>query len=1157
MELNNNEGGQNFDHNPSNENENDDSAMRASFNKGLKITMSSEAGEKTPTIKSDGRKLNVNKDVIMLNNNKTSKNYKLNFYANNVRGLQSKIATVKNILVEGEIDIAVICETHNKGVKNIKIDDYVCYYNNRTLREKGGTAIYVHEKWANNVMKLESGLDHNEYFIIKIESTVPSTVVIAYYGVIENQFHSDEIKAMQSDLFQMVAKYCEEGNEIYWCGDFNNSIANNLGLRGNTGVVSGGGQNLIDFVTEQNLSLLNCRDMAHTHFDRTAGTSKILDFVITNVPDKVSSFKIDKTLQMTPYRIKKSKQGHFLVHTDHVGISWTSEVTTRPQTTNKTIMWNYNKPNGGYRYIEATDNYSDMIDCRMMETDDVENIAEYILELVDEAKKVAFGKVTKTKSQLRRQSDKMIWRKRTKEVEKAIKSVEGAKFRTNERIWEMRSRLSDKFSDKQFVGVRNPQTGEMTKSREETFACTLKYNHDLLKKDEEEVDEGEDEKDEGGENMEEIRQAKDEAIKLALSLKEFEGDEELDYKDFEEVMKKIKISNKNVYRDLVKAGDSFKRSVFKFYNLCYMKEVMPASFFETNLLKLFKGKGVRTELKSNRFIHLKGWLAKTYEKMLMTKLEGKMFSCTPELQVGGQKQGSTNEHLLSMIISMRRLEESQNAGGIIFLDIKACFDRVRLSDILYETIQSGVVGRPLINIKKYTDNLTIKLIGDPDDTRKAEISNSTGQGSGFAPVGTSLVMAKTLAVRIGMRSEEEQRVLNREVNNIKLYHNFFVDDLAKSCGSNLELKLNGEVITETLVELNLDAHPDKSGVLVFGKKKEKLRDEIARDPPKVQSFNLGFKEKETYLGMVFAEGGADESISLTLANRRGRCLGKAATIKRILSDERMMGIGWLASAVLLHSSIVVSTLTYGAAAFTGLKKKHWEDIESIQRQCLIHILGISQKSPYITLLLVLGILPAKDVVKKLQITFINNLIHIKGRGQCLDTLLREDSIGDNKGLMSEVREYCTEYGIEDVTRYYVHPKEIRERIEQRVLTRLWLGNVEARKPPLAPKRYDLRTRYYSKLPMNKAKLALCWELGDLNFRASRRCEAMRKYGSIQCLVPFCPEDDSFEHVRTCKGYTAQLQDDDPDPFKRIDYLTDLEEERRKRFRRSLINHKVV
>ena len=82
------------------------------------------------------------------------------------------------------------------------------------------------------------------------------------------------------------------------------------------------------------------------------------------------------------------------------------------------------------------------------------------------------------------------------------------------------------------------------------------------------------------------------------------------------------------------------------------------------LQRLFKGKGNRLEMKANRFLHMKGWGPKVYEKMLMTKMESKMFKNTPEFQVGGQKLGSTNEHLAAMITVMRRLEKTQGLEKI-------------------------------------------------------------------------------------------------------------------------------------------------------------------------------------------------------------------------------------------------------------------------------------------------------------------------------------------------------------------------------------------------------------------------------------------------------------------------------------------------------------
>ena len=95
----------------------------------------------------------------------------------------------------------------------------------------------------------------------------------------------------------------------------------------------------------------------------------------------------------------------------------------------------------------------------------------------------------------------------------------------------------------------------------------------------------------------------------------------------------------------------------------------------------------------------------------------------------------------------------------------------------------------------------------------------------------------------------------------------------------------------------------------------------------------------------------------------------------------------------------MSTLTYGAAAFTGMTKKQWDEIESIQRHCLLHILGISTKTTYMSLLFIMGIIPAKDLIKKLQISFINNILHIKQKGQCFETVKAELSNGSEGGIL--------------------------------------------------------------------------------------------------------------------------------------------------------------
>ena len=220
------------------------------------------------------------------------------------------------------------------------------------------------------------------------------------------------------------------------------------------------------------------------------------------------------------------------------------------------------------------------------------------------------------------------------------------------------------------------------------------------------------------------------------------------------------------------------------------------------------------------------------------------------------------------------------------------------------------------------------------------------------------------------------------------------------------------------------------------------------------------------------------------------------------------------------------------------------------------MLGISNKTTHQSLLYVLGISPVKDVVKKLQISFINNLFHIKKSGQCYETLKQDYAVGDTKGLIGEVKEYCREYGLLDVTETYLNPEHIKKTIERVVLDRQWINDLRAKKPPISIRRENRSQRFYTNLPKNKAKLMLCYELGELNFRSSRKTEAMKKYGSVECLVPFCREPDSLEHVKECKGYSSKV-DEGAGPYEFIDYLAELELERNKTFRKSLINYKTL
>ena len=100
---------------------------------------------------------------------------------------------------------------------------------------------------------------------------------------------------------------------------------------------------------------------------------------------------------------------------------------------------------------------------------------------------------------------------------------------------------------------------------------------------------------------------------------------------------------------------------------------------------------------------------------------------------------------------------------------------------------------------------------------------------------------------------------------------------------------------------------------------------------------------------------------------------------------------------------------------------------------------------------------------------------------------------------------------------------------------------------------DEKRKFYFSLPRHQARLALGYDTGELNFRANRRHESLARYGTTECWVPGCCQQDNLEHVKQCYGYSAKLKESG-DPMDLVLYLNELDIERFKKFKTSLVHY---
>ena len=159
---------------------------------------------------------------------------------------------------------------------------------------------------------------------------------------------------------------------------------------------------------------------------------------------------------------------------------------------------------------------------------------------------------------------------------------------------------------------------------------------------------------------------------------------------FEKVTKKFERSNKRNYDFLVRAGDRFKKSVYRMGRRMLVEEEFPSKFDYTTLHQIYKGKGRKELLDNNRYIHSKDWLPRLVEGVIVDEMKDDILDGSSPYQIGGQPGHQPQEHLFTIKSIMAWYE---HVGKLLMLqgfDISKFFDKEVLADVMDTLHELGV-----------------------------------------------------------------------------------------------------------------------------------------------------------------------------------------------------------------------------------------------------------------------------------------------------------------------------------------------------------------------------------------------------------------------------------------------------------------------------------
>ena len=120
------------------------------------------------------------------------------------------------------------------------------------------------------------------------------------------------------------------------------------------------------------------------------------------------------------------------------------------------------------------------------------------------------------------------------------------------------------------------------------------------------------------------------------------------------------------------------------------------------------------------------------------------------------------------------------------------------------------------------------------------------------------------------------------------------------------------------MEKTLEAHPEKSGLIIVGsdKYKAKIERELQEDPIYLTHFKLETKESEVYLGQSIKSNMSKSALE-TFKSRAGRIKGAAMEVKAIVEYHEIAAMGGRVAAWELWERALLPSLLSGAGTWLG------------------------------------------------------------------------------------------------------------------------------------------------------------------------------------------------------------------------------------------------
>ena len=602
--------------------------------------------------------------------------------------------------------------------------------------------------------------------------------------------------------------------------------------------------------------------------------------------------------------------------------------------------------------------------------------------------------------------------KQGQKLEDEINTIKAEKTTRLGRIFKMKENLlGGKKVGQEPSAVRDPETEELLVGSKEVKRATLSYclknltNNTMTKEGERLAS--------LKENLHRLRMEED-------TMEEFEiGKEEC-----EEVLERFRAKDTKSYDLLLKAGVEYQEQLVNLCRRMIKEETFPEEFQETVLQIIWKGKGPSEVLKNSRFIHLKSFMPRTCEALVVQRMKPAILAASSPYQVGGQPGHSTAEHMFVIMSLMARTKATGEGFIFSLVDLTSFFDREQIVDVMDCLDAVGVSRKAAKCWFKLNQHTRIRVNTAAGMTGEAVAGDLVGQGTAVASLVSQLNLDRGLQQYFA-GSEDELYY-----GKVRVEYAAFQDDIGKPSRGVVEARGHMTKMAYMCEDKGWEAHPSKTCYIMFRgnrKNQEMMERQIEEESIRLGEFVMTRRECDKYLGQHLHQDGAGASVAATVASRAGRFRGAIFEIKSVVEEYGMAAMGPMVAAKTLLESALIPSLLSGSGNWIEMSQRTEDECDNLLCQYWRAMLAVPEGTPKIALFAETGTMRIKWRVWLEKLMLVRRLQE-KEKTSLARGVYEEQLRHSWPGLAMEVTRICDEVKLENVNFNKVKKEDIKEAI---------------------------------------------------------------------------------------------------------------------------------